>query len=86
MAAEEGDKAEDLLLCSQQGPDWFAAEVAYFVAQLSVTIFCGFSCPFIFYAKIHGCALGEPSLGNLMECFPEPTYDPGGPGTPFGFL
>lgn len=48
MAAEEGDKAEDLLLCSQQGLDWFAAEVAYFAAQLSVTTFCCFSCSFIF--------------------------------------
>lgn len=48
MAAEEGDKAEGLLPCSQQDLDQFAAEAAYFAAQLSVTTFCCLSCSFIF--------------------------------------
>ena len=84
MAAEEDGKAENLLLCSQQGLTSLLQKLLILLHSSQLLHFAAFLAPSSFsYAKIHGCALGERSPENLTWCFQEP---PGSPGTHFGFL
>lgn len=78
MAAEEGDEAEDLLLHSKQSLAGLLQKLLGLLHHSQLPHFAAFLAPSPFsYAKIHRCALGEPSPKNITWCFPEPPGDPG---------